>query len=600
MNRHQIKQYLQNNMWYGENDRYKGRRISRPVSYLLTEPNYSRPWGCDVSGRWDGIVDFSVTKNKGASFVFIKGVDGTVNTPYFAENYNNAVAAGLARSSYGWLYRDANVLCVAQAQAFDTLLNKYPPSPDLPAVIDFEPTLYRQVQSNPNYSDLRKWATEWLRLGNPKSLIYSGKYYMDQYGAMPSDLKDMFAGLWIANYGVSSPGLPVGFSTWKFWQFSATGDALKLAPGNLGKLELDLDYAYSVVTPPLPDPITDGYQKIRRFNSDVYIWRGGMQGKRAHVTNTHGALQTVSSVAKGALVAINGDGWDKTPGVTYHWPLSLTASDGNLYQPVQYDSRPYINIEQDNTPFIDHRSPVAMPYNVISGTRYLVRIGLNGFANSTNSEYITELHPRTAVGFTMDGKMILCVVDGRSSISAGVTLKQLADIMIEAGAWYALELDGGGSSAMWYGDKIVNVVSDGAERPVVNHLIIYEEAGMNGTAKEALGNTSTIRSQPSRYGTDTGKRIDAYSTIDFVQVVDVEIKGTADKSGDKWLKLTDGNYVNHILGGLYYYQILSQPSDPSPEPEPEPPTLPEIPYTITLGDDVTYIKQTFSGTLKPK
>jgi exopolysaccharide biosynthesis protein len=96
-----------------------------------------------------------------------------------------------------------------------------------------------------------------------------------------------------------------------------------------------------------------------------------------------------------------------------------------------------------------------MPHNVISGTRYLVRIGLNGFANSTNPEYLTELHPRTAVGFTMDGKMILCVVDGRSSISAGVTLKQLAEIMIEAGAWYAMELDGG-VAVRWMMVKLID------------------------------------------------------------------------------------------------------------------------------------------------
>jgi hypothetical protein len=89
-----------------------------------------------------------------------------------------------------------------------------------------------------------------------------------------------------------------------------------------------------------------------------------------------------------------------------------------------------------------------------------------------------ERHPRTAAGVTRDGRtLLLMVVDGRRpGWSVGVTLPELARMMIEAGAWNAINLDGGGSSGMWYREPgsttghILNRPSDGRVRPVANHL----------------------------------------------------------------------------------------------------------------------------------
>ncbi|MFN7020760.1 MAG: phosphodiester glycosidase family protein [Phycisphaerales bacterium] len=61
-------------------------------------------------------------------------------------------------------------------------------------------------------------------------------------------------------------------------------------------------------------------------------------------------------------------------------------------------------------------------------------------------------HPRTAAGVSDDGRMLwLVVVDGRrADWSVGMTLPELGELMVEAGAWDAVNLDGGGSSAFWY------------------------------------------------------------------------------------------------------------------------------------------------------
>lgn len=88
-----------------------------------------------------------------------------------------------------------------------------------------------------------------------------------------------------------------------------------------------------------------------------------------------------------------------------------------------------------------------------------------------------ELHPRTAIGYSKDQKtVIFCVVDGRGA-SAGVTTKQLAELMKSAGAWTAFNMDGGGSSAMYVKEfGPMNATSDGTERAVSNSIFAVSSA----------------------------------------------------------------------------------------------------------------------------
>lgn len=80
--------------------------------------------------------------------------------------------------------------------------------------------------------------------------------------------------------------------------------------------------------------------------------------------------------------------------------------------------------------------------------------------------------PRTAIGATKDGHVLLAVVDGRQQHSIGMTLLELALFMQEFGAVDAMNLDGGGSSEMVVKGKIMNKPSDGRERSVGDALII--------------------------------------------------------------------------------------------------------------------------------
>lgn len=93
-------------------------------------------------------------------------------------------------------------------------------------------------------------------------------------------------------------------------------------------------------------------------------------------------------------------------------------------------------------------------------------------------DHLVALNPRTAVGFNADGtRLVMLVVDGRSSISAGVVSKVLADIMISTGCTEAMNFDGGGSSELYVRNfGVINAPSDGTERSVTDGLYLSTDA----------------------------------------------------------------------------------------------------------------------------
>ncbi|SDQ52124.1 phosphodiester glycosidase family protein [Microbacterium sp. cf332] len=83
--------------------------------------------------------------------------------------------------------------------------------------------------------------------------------------------------------------------------------------------------------------------------------------------------------------------------------------------------------------------------------------------------------PRTAVGVVDKNHLVFVVVDGRSpGYSRGATLTELAEILIGWGAETAYNLDGGGSSTMYFDGEVVNQPSNGGERGTSDILYIAE------------------------------------------------------------------------------------------------------------------------------
>ncbi len=89
---------------------------------------------------------------------------------------------------------------------------------------------------------------------------------------------------------------------------------------------------------------------------------------------------------------------------------------------------------------------------------------------------IPGVHPRTAIGQTADGGLLLLVVDGRQDISRGVSLSELGRILIEAGAVDAMNLDGGGSSTFVVGRDRLNLPTGyDVQREVLSALVAFCE-----------------------------------------------------------------------------------------------------------------------------
>lgn len=115
----------------------------------------------------------------------------------------------------------------------------------------------------------------------------------------------------------------------------------------------------------------------------------------------------------------------------------------------------------------------------IGGGPRLVKDGqvfITGQEERFQSDVVNGRAPRTAVGRTADNELLMVTVNGRKSdVSIGMTLSELAKLMIELGAVDAMNLDGGGSATLVVRDRVLNLPSDGAERPVASAILVMVE-----------------------------------------------------------------------------------------------------------------------------
>ncbi|MEO9209582.1 MAG: phosphodiester glycosidase family protein [Ginsengibacter sp.] len=87
---------------------------------------------------------------------------------------------------------------------------------------------------------------------------------------------------------------------------------------------------------------------------------------------------------------------------------------------------------------------------------------------------LTTRHPRTAIGYTNNGQLIIFVCEGRSETARGLDLLQMAKILQEIGCKEALNLDGGGSSCLLINGRQVNNPSDKEGQRAVPSVFMIE------------------------------------------------------------------------------------------------------------------------------
>jgi Phosphodiester glycosidase len=161
----------------------------------------------------------------------------------------------------------------------------------------------------------------------------------------------------------------------------------------------------------------------------------------------------------------------------------VLAGTGDVARLLRSIAPPGVPVEVDAA--LRARIPVGSAAGVVgggprllAGGRVRVRSSAEGFdplsAPLFHGSFVEARHPRTLAGVRADGRLLLVTVDGRRpGWSAGVTLAEAARVMRSLGAREALNLDGGGSTAMAVRGRTVSLPSDPTgERPVSDALVV--------------------------------------------------------------------------------------------------------------------------------
>ena len=167
-------------------------------------------------------------------------------------------------------------------------------------------------------------------------------------------------------------------------------------------------------------------------------------------------------------------------------PTNLLVVNGRMLSPP--NGRPVLAFDSAGAPHLarfalsDDRLTPFFPLNAVGGQPLLVTdSALDAAVDTAGSKGFRERNPRTAAGIARGGqRIILVAVDGREYENAGMTLREMGELMLGLGARDAINLDGGGSTTMVYADpgsggklRIANHPSDkGGERTVGDALAV--------------------------------------------------------------------------------------------------------------------------------
>lgn len=192
--------------------------------------------------------------------------------------------------------------------------------------------------------------------------------------------------------------------------------------------------------------------------------------KTAFAQNAFGTNVTAktseTAANNNAILAVNGDyyganstGYVIRNGVVYRDTVREDSSNGDLA------------IYKDGSFKIIYEDQISADQLVIDGVVNLLAFGPalveNGeIAVGTNEEVGQAMasNPRTAIGIIDENHYIIVVSDGRTSESKGLSLYQMAEVMKSCGVKTAYNLDGGGSTTLYFNGQVINKPTTGGNK----------------------------------------------------------------------------------------------------------------------------------------
>ncbi|MBU4204373.1 MAG: phosphodiester glycosidase family protein [Acidobacteria bacterium] len=247
-----------------------------------------------------------------------------------------------------------------------------------------------------------------------------------------------------------------------------------------------------------------GFSREKNPFIDVFVLQSGLSGRNGDMFSITSINRFRNDSNIVLYTDLNGDTTRvKQEGRALRMNPAGTAGDGKRVEAVIEevcaaaadnpipDGRWIVSFGRDYLPRIDffHPGKVVNLYfslgpanmglhHAVSGGPRILRngeISVEWEREGIRKGFDTELHPRTAAGYTADKRfLVMAVIDGRRpGYSRGVDLYELAELMRGFGCADALNLDGGGSSTMVVLDRVVNRPSDRTGiRPVSSGLFV--------------------------------------------------------------------------------------------------------------------------------
>lgn len=192
--------------------------------------------------------------------------------------------------------------------------------------------------------------------------------------------------------------------------------------------------------------------------------------KTAFAQNSFGtnvtAKTSVTAADNNAILAVNGDyyganssGYVIRNGVVYRDTVRENSNNGDLA------------IYKDGSFKIIYEDQISAEQLVNDGVVNLLAFGpalvengeITVGANTEVGQAMAS-NPRTAIGIIDENHYIIVVSDGRTSESKGLSLYQLAEIMKSHGVKTAYNLDGGGSSTLYFNGQVINKPTTGGNK----------------------------------------------------------------------------------------------------------------------------------------
>lgn len=207
-------------------------------------------------------------------------------------------------------------------------------------------------------------------------------------------------------------------------------------------------------------------ETVREYDSNIYIAdivlsdASYLKTALADATYGRNIKAATSEIAEenNAIFAINGDYYGFRD-------YGYVLRNGTLYRDTAGDKDALVIDNNGNFSIADNSALESLDFStiwqILTFGPALIEDGEIVVDSSDEVSRAMNSNPRTAIGQVSDLHYIIVVSDGRTDESAGVSLLELAQIFADRGCTTAYNLDGGGSSTMYFNGEVVNNPTDG-------------------------------------------------------------------------------------------------------------------------------------------